>query len=72
MYHSFFIHLSVIISMISEVNQTEEVKYHDITYMYNQKPKIQMNFIYKTNRPTDIEIKLMANKEGGDKLGGWD
>ena len=33
MYHIFFIHLSVIISMISEVNQTEKVKYHDIIYM---------------------------------------
>ena len=46
-----FIHLSIIISMISEVNQTKKVKYHDITYMWNLKQKIQMNLFTKQIDP---------------------
>ena len=60
------------IIILSEVNQAEKHKY-DITYMCNKKKSDTNELIYKTNRPTDIENKLMVTKgERGwrrDKIG---
>ena len=47
----------------------------DITYMWNLKKKIQMNFLQNRNRLIDFENKLMVTKGerwGVDKLAGWD
>ena len=46
-----------------------ENKYHDIAHMWNLKKK---ELIYKTERVTDRENKLMVTRGGrGDKLEDW-
>ena len=46
---------------LNEVCQTEKNKYHDTAYMWNLKNEL----IYKTERVTDRENKLMVTEEGG-------
>ena len=72
-----WIDLEIII--VSEVSQTEKDKYHMISlYMWNLKKKrYKWTYLQNRNRPTDIdrENKLMVTKgerQGRDKLGGWD
>ena len=49
------------IVIVSEVSQTEKDKYHDIAYMWNLKNGTH-ELIYKTERVTDVENKLMVTK----------
>ena len=58
--------------ILNEVCQTEKNKYHDIAYMWNLKKKKRNELIYKTERVTDRENKLMVTRGGrGDKLEDW-
>ena len=45
------------------LSQTEKDKYHHINYMWNLKKYIQMNIFPKSNRPIDIENKVMGKKK---------
>ena len=47
-----------------------EVKYHDITYMWNLKNDTN-DLIYKIEIVTDVENKLMVSKGEWGKLGYW-
>ena len=46
----------------------------DIAYMWNLKKKLQIIYLQKRNRPTDIENKRMVTKwkQGRERLGVWD
>ena len=65
------------ITILSEVNQMEENKYHMILFICRIFLKRhKWTYLQIRSRITDIESKLMVTKwEGGgesDKLGGWD
>ena len=64
-------------SILSEVNQMEENKYHVILFICRIFLKrYKWTYLQIRSRITDIENKLMVTKwEGGgerDKLGQWD
>ena len=58
----------------SKPDRERQISY-DTPYMWNKKKKrYKWTYIQNRKRPTDIENKLMVTKEkeGRDKLGGWD
>ena len=49
--------------ILSEVRQTVQDKYHDITYIWNLKRnEYKQTYLQNRNRLTDIENKLMDTK----------
>ena len=66
--------MDIEITILSEVNQKEKDKYHNITYMWNLKYDTNEH-IYETKRLTDIEDRHMVAKGEGrwgrEGLGVW-
>ena len=50
------------IMILSEVNQTEKGKYHDIIYIWNLKYDTNQTYLQNTNKTHRHESKLMVTK----------
>ena len=62
------------IIILSEVNQTEKDKYHDITYMRNLKEMVQLNLFPKQKQTHRHRKQTYGHQreKWGYKLGIWD
>ena len=63
------------ITILNEINKSEKDKYHDTTYMWNLKKKIQMNLFTKqmqTHRLRGPTNDYLGENGLGDRLGVWD
>ena len=61
--------------ILSEVNQAEKDKYHDIAYTQNPKKEIQINLFTKqkqSHRCRKQIYRYQRDWRGRDKLGDWD